>query len=87
MITEKVKDAILDLLKADVDKKNRGILAEYKAKPSSFLTVQNNGVYIDYDGNMVYQYGKPVFVIVRTWSKKLKNGDYPQLTPKLQVVK
>lgn len=84
MMNKQIKDAIMDMLKARIDRENYGMLSNYRISPSSPLILKNNGIVID--GNFVYQNGKPIFKIIDRYAAKKTNGMYKKLKPELKEV-
>ncbi len=82
---KKIKDAVSDILKAQIAQKNDGMLATYKSSEQSFRTLAQNNVKIQ--GNTVTQNGEPMFAIHRRFSAKKTQGCYRELNPTLEYVK
>ena len=82
---KKIKDAVSDILKAQIAQKNDGMLAIYKSSEQSFRTLAQSNVKIQ--GNTVSQNGEPMFAIHRRFSAKKTQGCYRELNPTLEYVK
>ena len=81
----KIKDAVMDTLKAQIAYSNDGMRATYKASEQSHRIMAQNKVKIE--GNTVTQNGEPMFAIHRRHSAKKTQGCYRELTPTLEYIK
>ena len=82
---KKIKDAVMDTLKAQIAYSNDGMRATYKASDQSHKIMAQNKVKIE--GNTVTQNGEPMFAIHRRHSAKKIQGCYRELTPTLEYIK
>ena len=82
---KKIKDAVMDTLKAQIAYSNDGMRATYKASDQSHKIMAQNKVKIE--GNTVTQNGEPMFTIHRRHSAKKTQGCYRELTPTLEYIK
>ena len=82
---KKIKDAVMDTLKAQIAYSNDGMRATYKASDQSHKIMAQNKVKIE--GNTVTQNGEPMFAIHRRHSAKKTQGCYRELTPTLDYIK
>ena len=82
---KKIKDAVMDTLKAQIAYSNDGMRATYKASDQSHKIMAQNKVKIE--GNTVTQNGEPMFAIHRRHSAKKTQGCYRELTPTLEYIK
>lgn len=82
---KKIKDAVMDTLKAQIAYSNDGMRATYKASDQSHKIMAQNKVKIE--GNTVTQNGEPMFAIHRRYSAKKTQGCYRELTPTLEYIK
>lgn len=82
---KKIKDAVMDTLKAQIAYSNDGMRATYKASEHSHRIMAQNKVKIE--GNTVTQNGEPMFAIHRRHSAKKTQGCYRELTPTLEYIK
>lgn len=82
---KKIKDAVMDTLKAQIAYSNDGMRATYKASEQSHKIMAQNKVKIE--GNTVTQNGEPMFAIHRRHSTKKTQGCYRELTPTLEYIK
>ena len=82
---KKIKDAVMDTLKAQIAYSNDGMRATYKASEQSHRIMAQNKVKIE--GNTVTQNGEPMFAIHRRHSAKKTQGCYRELTPTLEYIK
>jgi antirestriction protein ArdC len=82
---KKIKDAVMDTLKAQIAYSNDGMRATYKASEQSHKIMAQNKVKIE--GNTVTQNGEPMFAIHRRYSAKKTQGCYRELTPTLEYIK
>jgi hypothetical protein len=82
---KKIKDAVMDTLKAQIAYSNDGMRATYKASEQSHKIMAQNKVKIE--GNTVTQNGEPMFAIHRRHSAKKTQGCYRELTPTLEYIK
>lgn len=82
---KKIKDAVMDTLKAQIAYANDGMRATYKASDQSHKIMAQNKVKIE--GNTVTQNGEPMFAIHRRHSAKKTQGCYRELTPTLEYIK
>lgn len=81
---KKIKDAVMDTLKAQIAGRNDGMLATYHASNQSFKVMVEYKVRID--GNTVTRDGEPMFAIHRRHSAKKTQGCYRELTPTLEYI-
>ncbi len=82
---KKIKDAVMDTLKAQIAGRNDGMLATYRSSDQSFKAMMQHKVRIE--GNTVTQNGEPLFAIYRRYSAKKTQGCYRELTPTLEYIK
>ena len=82
---KKIKDAVMDTLKAQIAYSNDGMRATYKASEQSHRIMAQNKIKIE--GNTVTQNGEPMFAIHRRHSAKKTQGCYRELTPTLEYIK
>lgn len=82
---KKIKDAVMDTLKARIAYANDGMMSTVKASEQSQKIMAQNKVKIE--GNTVTQNGEPMFAIHRRYSAKKTQGCYRELTPTLEYIK
>lgn len=82
---KKIKDAVMDTLKARIAYANDGMMSTVKASEQSQKIMVQNRVKIE--GNTVTQNGEPIFAIHRRYSAKKTQGCYRELTPTLEYIK
>ena len=82
---KKIKDAVMDTLKARIAYANDGMMSSVKASEQSHKIMAQNKVKIE--GNTVTQNGEPMFAIHRRYSAKKTQGCYRELTPTLEYIK
>ena len=82
---KKIKDAVMDTLKARIAYANDGMMSTAKASEQSHKIMAQNKVKIE--GNTVTQNGEPMFAIHRRYSAKKTQGCYRELTPTLEYIK
>ena len=82
---KKIKDAVMDTLKARIAYANDGMMSSVKASEQSHKIMAQNKVKIE--GNTVTQNGEPMFAIHRRYSAKKTQGCYWELTPTLEYIK
>lgn len=82
---KKIKDAVMDTLKARIAYANDGMMSTVKASEQSHKIMAQNRVKIE--GNTVTQNGEPMFAIHRRYSAKKTQGCYRELTPTLEYIK
>lgn len=82
---KKVKDAVMDTLKARIAYTNDGMMSTVKASEQSHKIMAQYKVKIE--GNTVTQNGEPMFAIHRRYSAKKTQGCYRELTPTLEYIK
>ena len=82
---KKIKDAVMDTLKARIAYANDGMMSTVKASEQSHKIMAQYKVKIE--GNMVTQNGEPMFAIHRRYSAKKTQGCYRELTPTLEYIK
>ena len=82
---KKVKDAVMDTLKARIAYANDGMMSTVKASEQSHKIMAQYKVKIE--GNTVTQNGEPMFAIHRRYSAKKTQGCYRELTPTLEYIK
>ena len=82
---KKIKDAVMDTLKARIAYANDGMMSTVKASEQSHKIMAQNKVKIE--GNTVTQNGEPMFGIHRRYSAKKTQGCYRELTPTLEYIK
>ena len=82
---KKIKDAVMDTLKAQIAYSNDGMRTSYKASEQSHRIMAQNKIKIE--GNTVTQNGEPMFAIHRRHSAKKTQGCYRELTPTLEYIK
>ena len=82
---KKIKDAVMDTLKARIAYANDGMMSTVKASEQSHKIMAQNKVKIE--GNTVTQNGEPMFAIHRRYSAKKTQGCYRELTPTLEYIK
>lgn len=81
----KIRDAVMDTLKAQIAHGNDGILSSYRASDQSFRIMMQHKVRID--GNTVTRNGEPLFAIHRRHAARKTQGCYRELVPKLEYIK
>ncbi len=82
---KKIKDAVMDTLKARIAYANDGMMSTVKASEQSHKIMAQYKVKIE--GNTVTQNGEPMFSIHRRYSAKKTHGCYRELTPTLEYIK
>ena len=82
---KKIKDAVMDTLKARIAYANDGMMSTVKASEQSHKIMAQFKVKIE--GNTVTQNGEPMFAIHRRYSAKKTQGCYRELTPTLEYIK
>ncbi len=82
---KKIKDAVMDTLKARIAYANDGMMSTVKASEQSHKIMAQYKVKIE--GNTVTQNGEPMFAIHRRYSAKKTQGCYRELTPTLEYIK
>lgn len=82
---KKIKDAVMDTLKARIAYANDGMMSTVKASEQSHKIMAQCKVKID--GNTVTQNGELMFSIHRRYSAKKTQGCYRELTPTLEYIK
>ena len=82
---KKIKDAVMDTLKARIAYANDGMMSTVKASEQSHKIMAQNKVKIE--GNTVTQNGEPMFAIHRRYSARKTQGCYRELTPTLEYIK
>lgn len=83
-ISKEIKDAIMDMLKARVDRANKGCLSTYKVSNRTPRILHDNRIVIE--GKYVYKNGTLLYEIEDRYSTGKSNGAYKMLTPKLKEV-
>lgn len=81
---KKIKEAVMDTLKAQIAGRNDGMLATYRSSNQSFKVMLEYKVRIE--GNTVTRDGEPMFAIHRRHSAKKTQGCYRELTPTLEYI-
>ena len=81
---KKIKEAVMDTLKAQIAGRNDGMLATYRSSNQSFKVMVEYKVRIE--GNTVTRDGEPMFAIHRRHSAKKVQGCYRELTPTLEYI-
>ena len=81
---KKIKEAVMDTLKAQIAGHNDGMLATYRSSDQSFKVMREYKVRIE--GNTVTRNGEPMFAIHRRHSAKKVQGCYRELTPTLEYI-
>lgn len=81
---KKIKEAVMDTLKAQIAGRNDGMLATYRSSNQSFKVMMEYKVRIE--GNTVTRNGEPMFAIHRCHSAKKVQGCYRELTPTLEYI-
>ena len=82
---KKIKDAVMDTLKARIAYANDGMMSTVKVSEQSHKIMAQYKVKIE--GNTVTQNGDPMFAIHRRYSAKKTQGCYRELTPTLEYIK
>ena len=81
---KKIKEAVMDTLKAQIAGRNDGMLSTYRSSNQSFKVMVEHKVRIE--GNTVTRDGEPMFTIHRRHSAKKVQGCYRELTPTLEYI-
>ena len=81
---KKIKEAVMDTLKAQIAGRNDGMLSTYRSSNQSFKVMMEYKVRIE--GNTVTRDGEPMFAIHRRHSAKKVQGCYRELTPMLEYI-
>lgn len=81
---KKIKEAVMDTLKAQIAGRNDGMLSTYRSSNQSFKVMVEYKVRIE--GNTVTRDGEPMFAIHRRHSAKKVQGCYRELTPTLEYI-
>ena len=79
--SQELKNAIMDVLKEEVDRNNYGMLATKRASLSSYKTLYSANVCFEND--IVMQNGVPIMKIERRFSNSKARRFYSELVPKL----
>ena len=82
---KKIKDAVMDTLKARIAYANDGMMSTVKTSEQTHKIMAQYKVKIE--GNTVTQNGEPMFAIHRRYSAKKTQGCYRELTPTLEYIK
>ena len=82
---KKIKDAVMDTLKARIAYANDGMMSTVKASEQSHKIMAQNKVKIE--GNTVTQNGEPMFEVHRRHAARKTQGCYRELTPTLEYIK
>lgn len=82
---KKIKEAVMDTLKAQIAHSNDGMMATYRSSDQSFKVMMEYKVRIT--GNTVTQNGEPLFAIHRRHSSRKTQGCYRELTPTLEYTR
>ena len=82
---KKIKDAVMDTLKARIAYANDGMMSTVKVSEQSHKIMAQYKVKIE--DNTVTQNGEPMFAIHRRYSAKKTQGCYRELTPTLEYIK
>ena len=82
---KKIKDAVMDTLKARIAYANDGMMSTVKTSEQTHKIMAQYKIKID--GNTVTQNGEPIFAIHRRYSAKKTQGCYRELTPTLEYIK
>lgn len=82
---KKIKDAVMDTLKAQIAHGNDGMRSTYRSSEQSFKIMRQFKVIIE--KNTVMQNGEPMFAIHRRYSSRKTNGCYRELTPTLEYIR
>ena len=82
---KKIKEAVMDTLKAQIAGRNDGLLSTYRSSNQSFKVMMENKVRIE--GNTVTQNGEPLFAIHRRHASRKTQGCYRELTPTLEYIR
>lgn len=82
---KKIKDAVMDTLKARIAYSNDGMMSTVKSSEQSHKIMAQYKVKID--GNTVTQNGEPLFAIHRRYAARKTQGCYRELTPTLEYIK
>ena len=82
---KKIKDAVMDTLKARIAYANDGMMSTVKTSEQTHKIMAQHKIKID--GNTVTQNGEPIFAIHRRYSAKKTQGCYRELTPTLEYIK
>ena len=82
---KKIKDAVMDTLKARIAYANDGMMSTVKTSEQTHKIMAQHKIKID--GNTVTQNGEPLFAIHRRFSAKKTQGCYRELTPTLEYIK
>lgn len=81
---KKIKEAVMDTLKAQIAGRNDGMLSTYHSSNQSFKVMVEYKVRIE--SNTVTRDGEPMFAIHRRHSAKKVQGCYRELTPMLEYI-
>ena len=82
---KRIKDAVMDTLKARIAYANDGMRSTVKASEQSHKIMAQHKIKID--GNTVTQNGEPMFAIHRRYSERKTQGCYRELTPTLEYIR
>ena len=82
---KKIKEAVMDKLKAQIAHGNDGMLSTYRSSEQSAIILRRFNVSIE--KNTVMQNGEPLFAIHRRFSSRKMNGCYRELTPTLEYIR
>lgn len=82
---KKIKDAVMDTLKARIAYASDGMMSTVKTSEQTHKIMAQYKIKID--GNTVTQNGEPIFAIHRRYSAKKTQGCYRELTPTLEYIK
>ena len=82
---KKIKDAVMDTLKARIAYANDGMMSTVKTSEQTHKIMAQYKIKID--GNTVTQNGEPIFAIHRRYSAKKIQGCYRELIPTLEYIK
>ena len=83
---KQIKNAIMDVLKARVDRENYGMMSRASASMKNIMLLADNNIDIDRNMRFVTKDGEKIFKIKRKYASKKVNGMYKELTPTLEPI-
>lgn len=84
MITKEIKIAILDAIKADIESRNFGMLANYRRNAQTSQIMWRNKIRIH--ESKITMNDTQIATIQRRYSSVKRNGMYKELTPTINYI-
>lgn len=83
---KELKNAIMDYLKSNMERENKGMMSSYRVNIKSTRTLWENNIKIDWNHNIILKNEKPYAKIIKRYATRKTDGCYKTLLPKIELL-